>query len=157
MGTTIYLSIRASLLEEFDAALRGQALAMAGAIKQEGEKLEIEFRDNAKPEPRATNVTDFYELRVVGGATLRKSRSLGSTHLPGELGSLEEPRFFELSLPSGARGRAIGLQFVPRYEKRGGKDVVPPQLGLVVAHDRGRLDQSLRSLLSFAQIGRAHV
>jgi signal transduction histidine kinase len=149
-GTVIYVLLRGTLLEQFDSALLGKAMAMAGAIKQEGDKLEIEFRDNTRPELGGTNVVEFYEVCVLEGSTLRKSRSLGKASLPRELGPAEAPRFFDLKLPDDLVGRAVGLRFVPRWDKRpsrsGKPERGPPELGLVLAHDRSKLDRSLRSL-----------
>jgi signal transduction histidine kinase len=145
-GAIIYLSTRATLLDQFDASLRGKALTMAGAIKQEGDKLEIEFRDNTTPALGGTNASEYYEVRTVDGAGLRKSRSLGQTNLPRDWGTIEAPRFFDLDLPAGIKGRGVGVRFVPRYEKRGSREVKVPELGLVLAHDRLKLDRSLNSL-----------
>ncbi|MDB6031317.1 MAG: hypothetical protein JWM16_1655 [Verrucomicrobiales bacterium] len=149
VGALIYFNFRGLLQKQFDAALQGQALAMAGAIKQEGDKLEFEFRDNTKQPLGGTNRTEFYEVRLAGGASLRKSHSLGTINLGCELGSLETPKFSDLGLPGGGKGRAIGVKFTPRYERRGNKEVKVPELSLVVALDRRGLDQAMQSLLLF--------
>lgn len=144
-GAVSFVKTREMLFDQFDAALEGKALAMAGAIKQEGEKLEIEFRDESVSGAARTNLTEFYQVRIIDGPTVRKSRSLGKAELPWDLGTKEAPRYQNIVLPNGRLGRAIALQFVPRLDRRGKQHVTAPEMGLVLAHDREKLDDSIRA------------
>ncbi len=144
-GAVSFLKTREMLFDQFDAALEGKALAMAGAIKQEGDKLEIEFRDESVSGSARTNLTEYYQVRIIDGPTVRKSRSLGKAELPWELGTKEVPRYQNIVLPNGRLGRAIALQFVPRLDRRGKQHVTAPEMGLVLAHDRGQLDDNIRA------------
>ncbi len=144
-GAVSFLKTREMLFDQFDAALEGKALAMAGAIKQEGDKLEIEFRDETASGGVHTNLTEFYQVRIVDGPTVRKSRSLGKAELPWDFGAKDAPLYQNIALPNGRRGRAVSLRFVPRLERRGKANVTAPEMGLVLAHDREKLDGNIRA------------
>jgi signal transduction histidine kinase len=150
-GAVIYGSARGALFQQFDDGLRGKAVAMAALTKLEGKKIEFEFTENLSTSLSTTNVVEFYQLSLVGGATLRRSRSLGQGELPAQFGTAQQPCFFDLRLPTGRQGRAIGLRFVPSHEHhdqalKPATEEADPELGLVVAADRTRLDQALASL-----------
>ncbi len=144
-GVILFLKTREMLLRGFDAALSGKAQALAGAIKQEGDKLEIEFRDETLPSSGRSNLVEFFQVRILEGAVVKRSRSLGKAELPWELGSMTLPVFRDVVLPNGERGRAVGVHFIPRLDRRGKTNVVAPEMGLVLAHVRGPLDASIRN------------
>ena len=156
-GGVIYFSARNALLNQFDSGLRGKAVSMAALTKLEGNRVEFEFSENVTRRLSTSNVVEYYQLRMPDGRTLRRSRSLGTNNLPGEFGPSDDPRYFDLILPNGAKGRAIGIHFLPQHEHepehpQAGEESssgTDPVLRLVVAADRAKLDQTLHS---FAEI-----
>lgn len=162
----VYFVMRAELGEQFDAALRAKALALAATTQQRGELVDVdesnrllrEFDEIGEGDPADGDaerpVTSFFQIRRSDGTTVRRSRSLGTTDLP-QLSSDAGVRFANLTLPSGATGRAIAIAFRPRPSREvrgdagsgaGGDAQRPPALQLVVAVGRASVDETMQTL-----------
>jgi two-component system sensor histidine kinase QseC len=145
-GIGVYLSTRAALLDQFDQTLRAKANAISSVTEQRGERVEVEFSEQFMHEFDDGVAVDFFQLRRPDGTTIRRSESLTNTDLPPIVGKLNRHKFWNLKLPSGFRGRAIGYNFWPRISKEG-EPAKPIELTIVVASDRRELDETLATLV----------
>ncbi|MDQ3624423.1 MAG: sensor histidine kinase N-terminal domain-containing protein [Verrucomicrobiota bacterium] len=109
-GIAVYLCAGAALQAQFDAALRAKAQALTTLTEEDPSGVEI---DSSAEHMRSFEAggSDYFELRLAEGKVVERSRSLGDRHLPFRHGALEEPVFWNLTLPDGQPGRAAGVQF----------------------------------------------
>ncbi|EDY17592.1 integral membrane sensor signal transduction histidine kinase [Chthoniobacter flavus Ellin428] len=148
-GSAVYLSARYWLTAEFDHTLSATARSFAMLTRFDDNKVKIDFENELMPEFDRANGSAFFQLRVAGGKTIRRSRSLHESELPERFGETDRPSFWNLTLPSGRAGRAIGIHFVPKPAEEDDENVTPvgiPAVTIVVARDRTDLDRSLRWL-----------
>lgn len=144
----LYLAAREAATEQFDHALQAKALAISTLVIPTAEGLQLEFSDRFFHGFEDYKLRDFFELWDASDHVLARSESLGATSdLPRVTGSADDPQIWNLKLPTGRTGRAIGFTFKAksRDPKLGGNQ---PQLQLVVASDRDDLDETLWSLVS---------
>ena len=145
-STAIYFFTRVALLNEFDAGLRAKALTIMSLTEQHQDGIQLDLPgtflqglgDNVAPQ--------FYELWQTNGTIIARSESLKDTGLPSRFGSPAAPEYWNLNLPDGHAGRAIGLKFLPKAEDEDAKRFVPLEAIVMVAADRRSLDQTLASL-----------
>ena len=147
-GAAIYFFTRMALLREFDAGLRAQAQTIMSAAEQGEDGFQLEFADTYFPGFGKSPDSQLYEMWLTNGTVCARSQSLASTHLPQRFGPLERPAFWNLPLPDGRSGRAMGLQFSPKVEHEDGAAVASQEVILVVASDRQGLDRTLGILAS---------
>jgi two-component system sensor histidine kinase QseC len=145
-GFGVYFSTRAALLKQFDATLRAKATAISTVTEQRGKRIEVEFSDRFMREFGERVATDFFEAWLSDGSILRRSESLGTSDLPSLFGTFEKPKLWNVVLPSGFAGRAIGFTFLPRLVRQERLSTPPTELVLVVASDRRGLDRTLATL-----------
>jgi signal transduction histidine kinase len=145
-GFGVYFSTRAALFKQFDATLHAKATAISTVTEQRGNRVEVEFSDRFMREFGERVATDFFEMWRSDGTALTRSESLGASDLPPLAGSFEKPKFWNLALPSGFGGRAIGFKFLPRQVRPERLASAPGELMLVVASDRRSLDRTLATL-----------
>lgn len=164
----------ALLIGEFDAALTAKAGALATLVEVDEDGIEFDFSDEIMPDYERGAAPDYFELWLDDGTVIEASRSLGDGHLPRRAGSIEKPETWNLDLPDGRRGRAIGIRFAPHaedceqseeasHEKREGREGDEARenaegeggvgVTLVVARGRTPLDSALRAFLIAAVIG----
>ena len=142
-GLGVYGWARAELLTQFDAVLRAKAQAISSLTEQKGARLEIEFSDEYMRGFEAGG-HDFFELWQAAEQSLERSRSLRDAHLPLLHGTPDAPLVWNLTLPNGQAGRAVGLKFQPqlsRADRR--RNAAPTDAILVVASERRDLDHTL--------------
>jgi signal transduction histidine kinase len=114
-GALVYWAVRESLYGQFDSALRLKALVVVTDTQISNGRVRVHFSDRFLREFDRTVATDFFQVFDAQGDTVAKSDSLGTWRLPGKLkGPLEKPVYWNLTLPNGDRGRAIGIEFQPR-------------------------------------------
>lgn len=142
----VYFATRAALLEEFNHTLRAKASAISSAVEERGKRVSFEFSEEFMREFDEGVPVNFFQLRRPDGVTIRRSRSLGKADLPSRFGSFRRPRIWNLTLPSGFRGRAIGYRFLPREGFREADGQPESELTVVVASDRRELDETLALL-----------
>lgn len=143
----VYLATRGALLEQFDETLRAKASAITSSVEQRGSHISVEFSEEFLREYDEHVPVEFFQVRLSDGTTIRRSRSLGNADLPLRFGTTHRPRRWNLTLPTGYHGRAIGYTFSPpdsrERETEAGARVA---LSVVVASDRRELDQTLAVL-----------
>ena len=146
-GAGVYLCARTALVAQLDAALQAKAQAITTLTEQKGQRLEIEFSDEHMRGFDAGG-RDFFELWQSGEKPVERSRSLGDAHLPLRHGTMETPQFWNLILPNGQPGRAVGFQFHPQQSDENDNSVAasPFEAILVVATTRAELDRTLTTL-----------
>ncbi|MCB9896930.1 MAG: HAMP domain-containing histidine kinase [Planctomycetes bacterium] len=137
-----------TLVDELDAGLLARARALGSLFERSGERLEFDYAGQVMTAFEGGPEPEYFEVRYPDGRELVRSPTLGDEHLPDHTGSLSAPRLFDLTLPDGRAGRAVGV-LVPVQE-----DVEPRppieyetfRLALVVAVSREALDARLASL-----------
>jgi signal transduction histidine kinase len=141
-------TVRGALYEQFDENLRTRATVLMRFSEQrfgvvrftlprfiQG-RLWLEQLD----EPTVT----YFQIWDGKNAPLARSQSLGEANLPIRHGAKFEAEFWNLTLPNGSPGRAIGVRFRPRFDRD------DPTLGpavdtvLVLAADRTVLDRAFQ-------------
>jgi two-component system sensor histidine kinase QseC len=145
-GTAIYFFTRVALLSEFDAGLRAKAFTIMSLAEQGQDGIQFELPDDFFKGSDRGATPQFYELWRTNGTLIARSESLNDTELPDHFGSAAAPQYWNLPLPGGRAGRAIGLEFFPKTEDEDAKKLAPAEAVVVVAADRRSLDQTLDTL-----------
>src|SRR5262249_24968993 len=84
---------------------------------------------------------DFFQIRRSDGSTVKRSKSLKDADLRAPYSKSHHAKYWNFTLPSGKRGRAIGYEFHPEIVGTN-----PPPLSVVFPSDRHELDESLSTL-----------
>lgn len=145
--TALYFAARDAATDEFDTALEAKAHAISTLTILENGRVRVTFNDRFMPGFEERKPRDFFQLWDAKGGEVARSESLEHDgQLPHRTGSLQRPAQWNLTLPNGRPGRAIGFSFRPKgAPARGsGEDT---DLRLVVASDREHLDETLWQLL----------
>ena len=146
-GLLIYFLTRNALTHRFDAKLRVEALTIITFTRQERDRVSVRFTDRYIREFDADVATEFFQVWYPNGKSIERSDSLKRDDLPQRFGTLDQPEYWNLTLPNGRPGRGIGLRFVPQPDRKDREAYQPDlQVGLVVAGDRRDLDQALVAL-----------
>jgi len=151
-GIAVFLSTRAALLEQFDTTLRTRALAIVTVTRQSGGRVDVEATDSLMRGSDEEDAPGFFQIWRTDGAILKKSASAPASGLPSRFGTLERPKFWNVTLPSGSAGRAIGLKFIPQTSKEERPTSAPNEVILVAASNRDELNETLAAL-AFALLG----
>lgn len=145
-GAGLYGWTRAVLLSEFDSGLQARSRAMAMLVKQDRGQLEMDFSDDFMPAFERKDRPEYFQVRFEDGRTFERSISLGDTDLPQRFGALDSPEFWNLVLPDGRAGRAIGVRFAPQRDEEDLSEIAAMPVSLVIAKDRAELDRALQAL-----------
>jgi len=147
----LFLAARDSIVEQFDAALQAKALAISSLTEPapDGSGVQVHFSDRFFHGFDERHPRDFFEIWDAAGRPLARSESLGTGDLPPRSGLETRPRRWNLALPTGHPGRAIGFLFEPRAAAPG------PAVQLIVASDRTGLDETLWQCLALASVSAA--
>lgn len=142
-GALVYWSVRASLYDQFDTALKAKALVVMTDTQISGGRVKVYFSDRFLREFDRTVATEFFQVFDTEGRTVARSDSLGKKKLPGKLrGPADAPVYWNLTLPNGELGRAIGIVFRPHV--RAGAE--SQDVTVVVAVSRRRVLDSMTDL-----------
>jgi two-component system sensor histidine kinase QseC len=148
---TLYYAARDEAIDQFDDALRAKALAVSTLTQRTRDGVQLEFSDRFFRGFDDDRARDFFVLWDRHGRVLARSESMGDgdRELPRRVGSIEDPKRWNLTLPTGRAGRAVGFAFKARGGgERSGSDGAEVQL--VVATNRGELDETLWELLGIS-------
>ena len=150
-GTMLYFTIREELTEEFDRALKATAEGLEALTTQDKGSVDVDFSGEFMPGFARQRFPDYFQMWQDGGATIKRSPSLKEGDLPDRIiSSARGPKCWNLSLPDGRPGRAIGIRFVPQMEEDTKNQPSPMKLSepvtLVVARHRAPLDHRLHLL-----------
>lgn len=142
----IYFSTRAALLEQLDNTLRAKASSVVSGIEQHGNRIEVELAEPLLREFDDGVPVDFFQLRRADGATVRRSTSLAAGNLPARFADSRQPKFWNLTLPSGHPGRAVGYGFASPVSDESETPAAPAELAIVFASDLEELNETLSAL-----------
>lgn len=152
-GAVLDRVIAARLHREFDETLLARAESLRSLTEDQGGRLWLELTERVMPEFQAARRPEYFELRLRGGPTVARSRSLGSGHLAIAGAPLDRPLLRDVDLPGGRRGRQVELTFHPRAEieevGEGAEEAAPGSAlvaSLAVAKGRDELDALLSGL-----------
>lgn len=136
-GTAMYWVLRDSIYDQFDDGLRVKALFIVTATQQRNNQLKVEFSDGFLREFDYDVAMDFFQVYNESGASITRSDSLWGRDLPLRTGTLEAPVYWDIELPNGKPGRAIGIEFAPdQKNRRGVRKETDMVARVIVASDR---------------------
>jgi len=144
--TAIYFLTRLALLKEFDASLQAKAWTIISATECGRDGIHVELPDDYFEKANEDATPQYYEMWQVDGGVCARSPSLTAVDLPRRFGRTDAPAYWNLPLPGGHAGRAIGLEFSPKAEDERDRRSAPPMAVIVVATDRQSLDRTLNTL-----------
>ncbi len=116
LGAGIWLNriLNAHLLHEFDQVLLAKAKTLIALTETEGKTVEFDFSDKIMPEFSRPEHPEYFSLWLTSHAQPEKSLSLGEHDLPRQPDPESAPKFRDIGLSNGARGRLVQLTFIPR-------------------------------------------
>ncbi|HEY5041142.1 MAG TPA: ATP-binding protein [Verrucomicrobiae bacterium] len=142
-SVAIYFFTRVALMKEYDAGLRAKAMTIMSLTEQGQDGIQLDVPNDFFQEANNGVAPQFYELWQTNGTIIARSESLKNIGLPNRFGSPTAPEYWNLNLPSGHAGRAIGLKFSPKAEDEDAKKLAPVEAVVVVAADCRALYQTL--------------
>jgi signal transduction histidine kinase len=141
-GAFVYWAVRETLYDQFDAALKAKALVVMTDTRITDGRVRVSFSDRFLREFDDSVATEFFQVFDAQGQTVESSDSLGERKLPGTLrGSVDAPVYWNLTLPNGEKGRAIGILFQPLVRRQATQDVT-----VVVAVSRRPVMETMLNL-----------
>lgn len=144
---TVYVMVRNALVDSFDRALLAKAQAISTLVMLDGEQVTLNFSDKFMRGFDDGVAREFFEIWREDGVAVQRSESLGSAHLPNQVGTFAQPRHWSLDLPGKQSGRALGVEFVPRGLSKPSTRANTAKFHLVVAANREGLDEDLAEIL----------
>ena len=156
-GFGIYYFAQKDLLERFDRQLQVQAYSiMTSTFQKEDENLEVYFTDRYLEEFSGNQRRTFYQIWKSEGEVIKRSESMGNEDLPQKYGKAREPKYWNLQLPNGLNGRAIGIRYEPQVRGNRAADYNQGfKIVLVVAADVDEVESSLIRLRDLLLLGAA--
>jgi two-component system sensor histidine kinase QseC len=153
-GINLYLFFKRSSLDRFDNYLSTKARTIAALLEKDQTDFNYEL-DKFLPEIEKRTDSEYFQIWMEKGDVFRKSRSLKKFNLPRRTGSLEKPEFWDLTLPDGRPGRAVGIHFIYSSDDDNLSQVFSKQpIEIVFASSKNRLKNDMRdfSIGLFAEI-----
>ena len=145
----IYATVRETLVESFDTTLHSRALAVSALTELEDGKVQFDFSDNFLHDLRPGPPRVYVRFWAGSGVVICRSPSLRDADLPWHKDGIpDQPRFWNLRLPSGRAGRAVTFSFTPGPADEAAGRRAAPKVCLVVAIDREELNETLGGLLA---------
>jgi signal transduction histidine kinase len=146
-----YLAVRAGLIGEFDLALKTDIQALSNMTEQSETGLKFDSTGEFMPKFQREDHPDYFQLWEQDGSTLYRSPSLEENHdLSQRFGTLLSPKFWNVVLPDGSNGRAVGIRFVPKEDedtpRTPGAPPLTKEVTLVAGFHRAELDNRLHYL-----------
>lgn len=150
-GGAVYFALKDSLYDQFDAGLRVKALIVITDTQYAGGRIRVYFSDRFLREFDDALATEFFQVFDVEGRPVEHSDSLpADAVLPVRVGTRTAPEFWNMTLPNGEPGRAVGIRFNPPipHARRGQTTAVvePVEAIVVVAASRRAVDETVGRL-----------
>lgn len=144
----LYYHVYGKTVAQFDKTLLSRARDLASMTEQDSEGISVEWREEFLPEFAARTDPGYFQIWNEDGQVVIRSPSLEGLDLPRITGSIGVPRFWNLVLPDGRPGRAIGMRFSPYIDEEDLPFVKDPkELQIVLAMDRAGIRSMLRLFL----------
>lgn len=144
-----YLAMRRGLVREFDRAHLTDINSLVNMTEQNEIGLKFDSTGEYMPAFRREERPDYFQLWESDGSVLYRSPTLEGD-LPKGAGTLMSPKFWNVVLPDGLKGRAGGVRFVPKEDddmpRRPGTPPLTKDVVLVAGFHRDELDQRLHYL-----------
>jgi signal transduction histidine kinase len=157
----LYPTVRETLIREFDHAQLAKLRTLITLPEPGRHGINLGFTQRILPEYQPREKAEYFQVWLHDGSTLARSPSLGAHNLPARFGTEAAPLFFDIRLPDGSPGRAVGMGFStantgPATARTGVRDETDPfTLGIVLARDTRRLNRVLARLLGGVVLGGA--
>lgn len=145
-GVAIYWLTRVALFREFDANLQAKALTIMSLTEQGKDGIQLDISDTHFQGIDDKAAPQYYELWRANKTIIARSESLKGVDLPLRFGPTIKPEFWNVTLPDGQPGRAIGLSFLAKTEEGEARHGPEPEAVIVVGAERASLDQTLATL-----------
>ncbi|NOY64367.1 MAG: hypothetical protein GXO97_03060 [Nitrospirae bacterium] len=144
----LYLYVYKKTVSQFDMSLQSSARDLASMAEQDSEGISVEWRREFHPEFTGHSEPEYFQIWSEDGRIIARSPSLKKHDLPRKTGSINSPLFWNLTLPDGRPGRAIGISFFPHIDKEDSPFVRnPARLELVLARSTTGITTILRIFL----------
>lgn len=142
-----YLTVRSALYNQIDAALAAKATTFASLMDFDPPEVELDFFDEKMPEYSRERDPLYFQIWV-NEKPFTKSLSLGRGDLPRIVGTIDSPEAWNMTLPDGRDGRAVGVTFSIALSDEIDEPVDSiPQGFVVVAGERASIDAALATIL----------
>lgn len=163
-GFALTVTMARWLQSEFDRGLETKARALVALTEQEADRIEFDFEEEHMPEFGVAASPEYFELWLADGSLIRRSPSFERTNETRGATLLRTsdpavtPRFDDLHLPDGRRGRQVRIDFIPRLDTEDSPvepagtpaaESEPSSLQrttVIVARERQSLEANLRRL-----------
>jgi signal transduction histidine kinase len=147
-AVAVYVPMRASLLNAFDAELQLEARALASQVEQMGGEIVLEFELGELPEYAREERPHYFQIWSSNGHTEAKSHSLANRDLEKPAPLADVVAYQSIALPDGNAARQVSLEFQPRLEDAGPNVQEPlhDPLIITVIRDTVELDATLATL-----------
>lgn len=145
-SAAIYFSTRTAVLRAFDASLRAKATTIMSLTEQGSKGIQVELPEGPFQASNNDMFPQYYEVWRTDGQVCTRSPGLKNTDLDRRFDRASSPVYWNLALPGGRAGRAIGLRFTPKSEDEDGQRATAQDAVVVVAADRHSLDRTLGTL-----------
>jgi len=141
----LYLFFQRSSLNRFDSYLSTKVRTIAALLEQDQKGFNYEL-DKFLPEIEKRTDSEYFQVWLDKGNVLKKSRSLKDFNLPRRTGSLESPEYWDMVLPDGRPGRAVGIHFIYSSDDDKLSDSFSKQpIEIVFASSKNRIKNDMRS------------
>jgi two-component system sensor histidine kinase QseC len=146
-----YFALRAGLISQFDLALTTDIQALANMTEQTEAGFKFDSSGEFMPKFQREDHPDYFQVWLPDGSTLYRSPSLDEErNLQQHFGALQSPKFWNVTLPDGTNGRAVGIRFAPKEDedmpRSPGAQPLTQEVTLVAGFHRAELDNRLRYL-----------
>src|SRR5262249_17220651 len=144
-----YLVMRSGLIREFDRAHLTDINSLVNMTEQNEAGLKFDSTGEYMPAFRREERPDYFQLWETDGSVLYRSPALEGD-LPKDAGTLTFPKFWNVLLPDGLKGRAAGVLCFRKEDedmpRRPGAPPLTKEVVLVACFHRDELDQRLHHL-----------
>ncbi len=140
-------------LNLFDDMLEARAESIMALTERRDGRIEVGLNEAMRRSFSGDDSPDrlYFQLWDHDKKTIKRSPSLGDDdRLPRRTGPIDDPEEWDMTLPDGNRGRALGVRFRP-YEADSGRSR-GKEIYLVVASDREDLDETLIRMIALAVV-----
>jgi signal transduction histidine kinase len=152
-SAALYIYVRSALFKEFDAGLFAKAEGLSALFRIESDgQYDLDLTDQSLPEYLPGRRPEYFQI-FMDGKVFEQSPSMKQGVLAISTDAIAQRRAWNLVLPDGRNGRAVGIKTTPMPEEKDKAAVaklgvkLQPAL-IVVTRSRTDIDRILNTLLS---------